>query len=353
MFTSARIKLTFWYLLIISTICILFSFTVYRISMLEFRRSLRAQSFRFMPNSQLFDLAPQQGNYYHGMPTIDGQLPTTIEELFEQTRQRITTQLLLVNLAIITASGFAAYFLAGRTLAPIESMVDEQKRFVADASHELRTPLTAIKTEIEVGLRDKKLHLQQAKDLLKSNLEEVDKMQILANYLLQLSKYQNGKLQLAFSAVRLDQLTNDAIRRVTGSANQKKVTITPQLAQITALVNADSIRELLIILLDNAVKYSHESGEVLVRLTQSKHAIVFEVEDHGVGIKASQLPYIFNRFYRADASRHKTTADGYGLGLAIAKSIAELHNGSIEVHSTPAKGSTFKVTLPHTLTAAA
>jgi signal transduction histidine kinase len=182
MFTKTRLTLTAWYLVIIMLISLAFSLVIYRGAESELQRSLRIQSVRFQREQGIF-LPP-------------GVYPQINTDLLDELDDRIKLTLLLVNLGILGFSGAAGYLLAGKTLQPIERMLTEQKRFVADASHELRTPLTAMRTEIEVAMRDKNLDLLDAKRLLKSNLEETNKMQRLSNYLLTLSKYQTASASL-------------------------------------------------------------------------------------------------------------------------------------------------------------
>ncbi len=353
MFTKARIKLTLYYLVIITAISLLFSMVVYRGFVTELRRGLRAQSFHYLPNGEQLR---EQSN--RGLPDIILRTPFGILEapaspdpiveaqIFEEARNRLLLNLLFINLAILGVSGAGGYFLAGRTLAPIEEMMDEQKRFVGDASHELRTPLTALKTETEVALRDKKLDFAEAKRLLKSNLEEVDKMQRLANYLLALSRYQNDDRKVVFDEVDLAKVAGEAADKLAVLAKAKKIVIRRELKTVNARGNEEALGEVVRILLDNAIKYSHRGGKIIVRSgKEGKSMAVTEVQDFGIGIKASEIPYIFNRFYRADSSRNKERVDGYGLGLAIAKRIADLHKGKILVSSLPGQGSTFKLLL--------
>src|SRR4030042_3060689 len=169
MFQSARLKLTAWYVLIIMLISIGFSVTVYKSLRFELERAAR------MPPSP----PPPTGDIHHAPripppPRID---PAVVEEM----EKRIMFGIFVINLLILGSAGGGGYFLAGKTLKPIKEMFDQQNRFIADASHELRTPLTALKSEIEVGLRDKKLNLVQVKKLLKSNLEEVNNLQVLSD----------------------------------------------------------------------------------------------------------------------------------------------------------------------------
>ncbi len=325
-FESTRIKLTAWYVLIIMVISLSFSGFVYRNVIEEVNRGFRIRSLRT--------------SFYTERYLVDDVA------IYNEIRGRIITQLGLVNAFILLGSALAGYVLAGRTLRPIEKMVEDQKRFIGDASHELRTPLTSMKTEIEVNLRDKRFNLSDAKKLLQSNLEEVDKMQLLSNYLLSLSRYEDGVKKLPKKAIHLNKVAEKAIARFEPIAQKEHVTISPAISEVQLNGNETSLEELFSILIDNAIKYSHEHGVVRVALTQTKLNAVITVSDDGLGIKGSDIPYIFNRFYRADVSRSKEKRDGYGLGLAIAKSIVDMHNGKIKVESEPGKGATFTVILP-------
>ncbi len=353
MFERARIKLTIWYTLIIFGVSAMFSFGVYSIMTAELARNMRVQAFRMMPRYQqdrLLNLHPEladlllstQGSLFDKRPPVDIIID---EPLFQEGKRRIALQLIWINTGIAMAAAVFSYFLSGKTLAPIAAVMEEQKRFVADASHELRTPLTSLKTEIEVALRDNKMKLADAKMLLVSNLEEVDKMQHLSNYLLSLSKYQSGSLHLPFSSISLSEIAEKVIKKHTAKAKLKHIELVSDLHIAQTKGNPLSIEELAAILIDNAIKYSNPDSKVTIKTyTKSKHATL-EVQDSGIGIKESDIPYIFNRFYRADTSRCKTKIDGYGLGLAIAKSIVDLHGGNISVTSKVNKGSTFKVVI--------
>jgi len=334
MFQSARIKLTAWYLSIIMVISISFSIFVYRQIAFEVHRSLRTHAVRVIPFSMPFSLS---------VPSFEVDL----DQIYDEITHRILMQLVGVNIGIFVLSGMAGYFLAGKTLAPIEVMVDDQRRFVADASHELRTPLTAMKTEIEVALRDKKLGMEDAKNLLRSKLEEVDHMQMLSNYLLSLTRYQHGNLEnIVMKSLHLSDIFEKALSGISHLAEEKDITIEPAITQARIKGNAVSLTELLIILLDNAIKYSPRHNKIIVTAKITQKNVVLTVQDFGIGMKESEIPFIFNRFYRADSSRGKASVDGYGLGLSIAKQIVDVHNGRIDINSKVNKGTTFTVTLP-------
>lgn len=340
-FQSARIKLTIWYVAIIMVVSFSFSVFVYQGIMAEVSQGFRLRSGRGVVPTD----TPPDWYVVRNNQTGLVQIFPSDDDLFDQIRTRVITQLLIVNGLIFAGSSMAGYFLAGKTLHPIETVMDEQKRFIADASHELRTPLTALKTEIEVSLRDKSLSLSQAKELLRSNLEEVNKMQSLSNYLLAINLYESGEKKLPKKKLQLDEVLLHVNEKFSRAITEKQITVKTEIEPARVYANETSMEELLSILLDNAIKYSHKGGEIRLTIQQGKYHSTITVEDHGVGIKASDIPYIFNRFYRADTSRGKHNVDGYGLGLSIAKSIVEMHKGKIEVQSEVGKGTLFTVTI--------
>lgn len=316
-------------------ISIAFSIVIYRVSTLELERLSRLQRFRFERRIQEwpdFDTHP---------------LPPIIEpELIEETKRRLALNLLLINTGILVVSGGMGYFLSGKTLRPIKEMMDEQNRFVADASHELRTPLTSLKSEIEVSLRDKNLTGNEVRKLLQSNLEEVNNLQALSDNLIKLTQYQKKTNGLAVAKISLVLVVDEAIKKITSLAKKKKVTVVNKIIDFTFEGNFQLLSELFTIFLDNAVKYSPENARVNLTSEKSDGHIVVKITDQGMGIDEKDLPHIFDRFYRADRSRVKTSVPGYGLGLSIAKQIIDRHQGSVKVQSKPNKGTTFTVQLP-------
>lgn len=257
-------------------------------------------------------------------------------------KRRVLFILLYANGAILIFSGTAGYFLAGKTLKPIEGAMEEQKRFVADASHELRTPLTALKTSMEVALRDKKMPLKEARKTIKESLEDIDNLQSLTNGLLNLTHYQDNDGRLVFEEVDLAEVIKKAYKKISPLAKKKGVEIEFQVDTSQIEANKESLEEMLVIFLDNAIKYTSEGGKVTVRAKFEKRYAVLEIKDTGIGIDKKDLPHIFDRFYRVDKSRSET---GFGLGLSIAKRIIDLHRGSIDVSSTIGKGTTFTIKL--------
>lgn len=351
MFRSARLKLTAWYVLGIMLISIVFSIVAYWALTPEIRRGMYMQALHAeaLGRGQGTDGNEQPPAFTPRGPFIKvfpGPPRAFDPQLFAEAQSRVATRLIILNIGIFILAGATGYFLSGRTLRPIEEMVNDQKRFVADASHELRTPLTAMRTEIEVALRDKGLDAASAKDVLQSNLEEIGKLQLFSDHLLTLGRYQSAANNREFTEVKLIDVVEKAYQEVQPLAEAKNTEIQSDIDDIAIKADKESLTKLFVIFLDNAIKYSNENGKVFINAKALKNEAIINIQDFGIGIRASDIPYIFNRFYRADASRSKTNVSGYGLGLSIAKSIIDIHNGKVNVESTPDQGTTFTITLP-------
>lgn len=331
MFNSARIKLTAWYLLIIMFVSAFFSFVIHRGLTAEVDRISRMERVQF-----------QAGPYEYRVFRPALLDPVIIAEI----KRRITMTLVIINGIILVSAGGLGYFLAGKTLQPIADMVEEQNRFISDASHELRTPLTSLKTAIEVGLRDKKMDIKNAKKLIGDNLIEINKLQTLSEGLLQLTQYKSGSNNIKFESLSIKKIIDEAVSKLLIIAKEKKVTIVNNSKDSAISGNEYGLTDLFVILLDNAVKYSKSGGTVTVESKKSKKNIAISVVDHGIGITKKDLPHIFDRFYRAEAARGRRGSGGYGLGLSIAKTIVESHGGEIMVESTENHGTTIKIFLP-------
>src|SRR3989304_10016380 len=214
MFHSARIKLTLWYVLIIMIVSGFFSLIVYRGFTKELGRGFHMQALRGAAQQRI--VVQERNGFFRILPFLiypDEIPPEEFIEIINLAKRRFALQLLIINGGILFLAGTAGYFLAGKTLQPIETMVDGQKRFVADASHELRTPLTSMKAEVEVALKDRRLKTKDLKVILRSNLDEVDKMKYFTDYLLTLSKYEANGKDLPMEKVDLTEAVRQAIER--------------------------------------------------------------------------------------------------------------------------------------------
>lgn len=332
---SPYLRLTTYYVLIVMSISISFSLAVYKVSSIEISRGLTKQ------DRTIRDIIGDQPSQIFGSPF--GQFDQVREDQMRESAAKLRDNLIYFNLLILFVSSFASYYLARWTMRPIEDALESQNRFTADASHELRTPLAAMRTEIEVALRDEKLSLVDAKNFLRSNIEEIAKLESLSDSLLKLARYKEGEKIL--EKVSLSEVITEAYQRVESLAQHKKIVFKNKLNDLVVVADKQSLVELFVILLDNAIKYSEREKTIKIQISEEAKRPTVKIIDEGIGIKAGELDHIFERFYRADTSRTKARANGYGLGLSLAKQIVELHSGKISVKSTPGKGSEFTVQL--------
>ena len=329
MFQSAALKLTIWYLAIIMAISLIFSGLLYRVSSQELAHNVNRQLGYF--NNFL---GPNDFNAYTQMR----------QRQLDEDTGNLRASLVFFNVLVLAAGGGASYWLARRTLTPIETALVAQSRFAADASHELRTPLTAIQTENEVALRNPRLTKDAAVSLVKSNLEEVAKLRALSEGLLRLANGAGQKIDMRPTDIA--HAVKQAADRYAKAADNKNIVITRRVPAGMVIGDKEALAELFSILLDNSIKYSDPSTKVSITSRSRNKRTEIKVADQGQGIAAAELPHIFERFYRTDSSRARAGSGGYGLGLAIAKQIAQLHRGYITVESSPGKGSAFTVSLP-------
>ena len=231
------------------------------------------------------------------------------------------------------------------TLARLEQAFEQLKRFTSDASHELRTPLAAIRSVGEVGLQ-KDGSRAEYRDIIGSMLEEVNRLTSLVDNLLIISRADAGSLQLEMVRIPVMQLAREAALLFEVLVEEKALTLVVD-GDESAAVRGDRLflRQALVNLLHNAVKYSPVGGIIAVRVQRSTDKVIVEIEDRGPGVPLEDRQRIFDRFYRVDKARWRESG-GAGLGLAITKWVVEAHRGEIEVESEPEKGCRFRVKLP-------
>jgi heavy metal sensor kinase len=297
--------------------------------------------------------------------------------------------LILLSLAPLALGGVAAggWFLAGRTLAPVDRMVETARKieaedlsqrietgesndelgrlatvindmltrlessftavrhFSADAAHELRTPLTILKGEIEVALRAPRSD-EEYRRVLESCLEEVDRLSTLVQDLLFLARSDSGNLEVGKTPVNLSDIVADVALPLQALAETAEVTFVVAASTPAWVEGNDSMLfRLLFNLGENAIKYTPADGKVEIVLQPDVQNAILEVRDTGPGISPEEQERIFDRFYRGDPARSR---GGTGLGLTLARSIVFLHHGHISVESTAGQGSRFRVVLPLT-----
>ncbi len=269
-------------------------------------------------------------------------------ELVQETKERILYVLFLANGSIFILAGWFGYILAGRTLRPIQKMVDDQNRFISDASHELKTPLASLKIAFEVYLRDHKRTLKDADQIIQESVEEVRKLQTLSESLLEVSEHEDANDKFVTEQLEIESAIGEAMNKVKHLAHEKNIEFKIHVQKISLRGNKKALVNLFTILFDNAIKYSDEKSDVEVRTKTSDSKLSVFIKDNGLGISAQDLPRVFDRFYRADSARSKSKVGGNGLGLSIARQITLKHGGTLSVESTLGKGSTFVVELPIT-----
>jgi heavy metal sensor kinase len=226
------------------------------------------------------------------------------------------------------------------TLARLEGSFEQMRQFTADVSHELRTPLTAIRSVGEVGLREHRSDVEY-RSIIGSMLEEADRLASLVDRLLMLSRAEMGPSKSPRDDIDLHALADEVVSHLSVLAEEKKQSITVEcVGAPRATGDRFGVRQAVINLVDNAIKFSPVGGQIRVRVSETPRDVVLDVVDSGPGIDAASRSRIFDRFYRG------TSAPGTGLGLSIAKGAVEANGGRLTVESSDGHGSTFRVTLP-------
>jgi signal transduction histidine kinase len=257
---------------------------------------------------------------------------------------RLKRLLAIASAVAMVLGAMVALLMAQKSLRPIRLAFQKQRDFVADASHELRTPLTLIRTNAEAWLR--RSEGTPGAVYARNVVEETDHLSAIVRDLTTLALADARQLRVDRRPVEISATLHDLIDHFEPVAEEKGVTIRPDLnGGVKIQADQGRLRQLFLILLDNAVRYSPTGGEVTVSVGRENGRASVTVTDKGIGISQSDMPHIFERFYRADKARNRESG-GTGLGLAIAKWIADVHRGDIEVRSAPGAGTTVTVSFP-------
>jgi heavy metal sensor kinase len=230
-------------------------------------------------------------------------------------------------------------------IARLEGSFNQIKQFTADVSHELRTPLAILTGELEVALRSDKSP-EEYQTLLISALEEVGRLSKVVRTLLDLSRAETGQVSIDHQTVNLSTMLDDLSEDAMILAEERSISV-GSMIEPNIVIDGDSVRlhQALLNIVDNAIKYTPEGGDILMRLVKEGDRAILRVSDTGVGIAPEHLPHIFDRFYRADQARSQDI-QGNGLGLSIVKWIIEAHEGTIRAESTQDKGTMITIVLP-------
>jgi two-component system phosphate regulon sensor histidine kinase PhoR len=296
------------------------------------------------------------GTIASGMPLAravrDHEIIAAVERTqSEQRRATITVEYgpdrrqLQVDIDPLQPGGGWSTLLVLHDLSDIRRIERTRREFVSNVSHELRTPLASIRAAVETledgALRDR----EAARSFLASIHTEVDRMTLMVEELLELSKIESGAMPLNLQPVDMAQVVEAAVERVLPQADRKGLTLRSSLPPDLPSLLGDTSRleQAMVNLLQNAIRFTEPGGLVEVKLSADSAKVTVAVQDSGPGISKSHLPHIFERFYKADRAR---SGEGIGLGLAIVKHTVQAHGGSVFVESEVGRGSTFGFTLP-------
>ena len=272
-------------------------------------------------------------------------------ERMSQTARQISVQDLDARLPVVT-TGDALQRLSislNHMLTRLRDSVHTSRRFLADASHELRTPLTVIKGELQ-ELVAHEVGRNEVRERIGSVLEEVARLEHLVSGLLVLSRLDAGDAQREWIDVDLGELAVSTVEQMRLVAEDRGVQLqSSALSAVTVRGDRGRLKQVIVNLLDNAIKFTPRGGVVSLRTQTQDDYGLLEVSDSGIGIPAAAVPHVFDRFYRVDAARSREDG-GAGLGLSIVRSICSAHGAQIEVDSAPGSGSRFRVKFPHPAT---
>jgi signal transduction histidine kinase len=248
-----------------------------------------------------------------------------------------------ISVLIIIMMGVTFIFadrMAGRAMIPIIESFDKQNKFVADASHEMRTPLSVMLSSIDLI----KTSSKDSVELKEGIKTEILNMRSLVNELLDLARFDINNSHIRYKPFNLNDAVKDVIKSISVMAKNKDIKIHNNGKDITINADEKKIKQVIYILLDNAIKYSDDNKNIYVALEEDKTGVLFKIKDEGIGIPKDEQSLVFDRFYRVNKARSRSIG-GSGLGLAIAAEIIKLHNSAISVESDEKSGSEFSFKL--------
>ena len=329
-------RLTLSYLAVIMTLSLIFTGIIYLLSTASLNRPLLPSE---EENSSVSVEAPEFGEH-----SFENTFRKRLERRDNTTRMTIIYSLVGFNLGIFVIGIFVSRNLAKLTLAPIERAMMKQTQFIFDASHELKTPLTAMLVRNEVALRKKSLPEDKAREVIEKNIEEILKMKELTASMLDVAR-ENGEPEKS-TEISVPEFLAGLQEKLAPVARGRGVKIETEMnlgKNLRASVAKNTLEQILTILADNAMKYSEEKI-IYLRAGRRGKNVAFSVKDNGVGVKKEDQKRIFERFYQVDAARTRTEdKTSHGLGLAIAKNLAERQGYKIVLRSSEGRGAEFEV----------
>lgn len=329
-------RLTLSYLAVIMTLSLIFTGIIYLLSTASLNRPLLPSE---EENSSVGMEAPEFEEH-----SFENTFRKRLERRDNTTRMTIIYSLLGFNLGIFVIGIFVSRSLAKLTLAPIERAMMKQTQFIFDASHELKTPLTAMLVRNEVALRKKSLPEEKAREVIEKNIEEILKMKELTTSMLDVAR-ENGEPEKS-TEISVPEFLADLKEKLAPVARGRGVKIETEMnlgKNLRASAAKNTMEQIMTIFADNAMKYS---GEKIIYLRAGRRGknVAFSVKDNGAGVKKEDQKRIFERFYQVDAARTRTEdKTSHGLGLAIAKNLAERQGYKIVLRSSEGRGAEFEV----------
>ncbi len=260
--------------------------------------------------------------------------------------KKATIALIILGVLSLILASIIGHIMAGRAMIPMSEAYKRQKQFAADASHELRTPLAVIMASADLLLADKSIENPILREVIEDLKGEVKKMSKLVSDLLTIARSDNNAIKIKIQKLDLGELLEQNIRMMTPLAEKKGVELSGvNIRKCYIQGDEQKIKQLILILVDNAIKYTLSGGKVLVKLEKAGDSnAIFSVQDSGIGIAPEDQERIFERFYRVDKARSREMG-GNGLGLSIAMEILKIHGGKISVKSELGVGTKFTVEL--------
>lgn len=289
-----------------------------------------------------------QGRYFRTFSLQkNGEIVQIVRDITAEEGMLNTLFLILVigcSIGSVCAIGIG-FFLAGRALVPIQNSWEKQQQFVSDASHELRTPLAVIQSKTDVLFQSPSATIEEKAMDISTISKECRRLSKLVSNLLLLARSDSNQIEMDKKTFELDKLLEEIVAPYKEIASyQEKEMILKVERGVSFMGDRERIHQMMVILLDNAMKYTNEGGQIQINCTQTSSSIRIQVKDDGIGVKEEDIPKLFDRFYQGDKAR--STSEGAGLGLSIANWIVEKHYGKISVESQLGEGTCFEVILP-------